>query len=134
MVRPGGRRAPLAHPQTSEIDLLAVLHALSDPTRMTIVRTLRADAEPERACGTFPVDVAPSTLTHHFRVLREAGVIRQREVGNRRWTSLRRDDLDARFPGLLDTVLAAHAGSAAGTAGVLTRPSSPDGATRERPR
>lgn len=64
---------------------------------MTIVQTLRAD--PERACGTFPVEVAPSTLTHHFRVLREAGVIRQREDGNRRWTTLRLDDLQARFPG-----------------------------------
>lgn len=59
---------------------------------MTIVQTLRAD--PERACGTFPVDVAASTLTHHFRVLREAGVIRQREEGNRRWTTLRGDDLE----------------------------------------
>lgn len=83
-----------------------MLHALSDPTRMTIVQTLRAD--PERACGTFPVDVAPSTLTHHFRVLREAGVIHQREEGNRRWTTLRNDDLDERFPGLLDRIVTAY--------------------------
>jgi DNA-binding transcriptional ArsR family regulator len=96
----------LAHPETADIDLLDVLHALSDPTRMTIVQTLRAD--PERACGTFRVDVAPSTLTHHFRVLREAGVIRQRDDGNRRWTTLRRDDLQARFPGLLDTIAGAY--------------------------
>ena len=67
---------------------------------------LRAD--PERACGTFPVDVAPSTLTHHFRVLRETGVIRQREDGNRRWTTLRLEDLDARFPGLLDAIVSAY--------------------------
>src|SRR5512142_3301016 len=97
-----GRRAALAHPEAGDIDLLGVLHALADPTRMTIVRILLA--EPERACGTFPVDVAPSTLTHHFRILREAGVIRQRDDGNRRWTALRRDDLDGRFPGLLATV------------------------------
>lgn len=58
-------------------------HALADPTRLTIVRTRRQD--PERACGTFPVDVAPSTLTHHFRILREADVISQREEGSRRW-------------------------------------------------
>jgi DNA-binding transcriptional ArsR family regulator len=83
-----------------------ILHALSDPTRMTIVQTLRAS--PERACGTFDVDVAPSTLTHHFRVLREAGVIRQREDGNRKWTALRDEDLDRRFPGLLATVVAAY--------------------------
>ena len=99
------RRQPLTHPDADELDLLDVLHALSDPTRMTIVRALVAS--PERACGTFPVDVAPSTLSHHFRVLREAGVIRQRADGNRRWTALRDDDLGRRFPGLLDTVVAA---------------------------
>ncbi|GAA0368618.1 helix-turn-helix transcriptional regulator [Actinoallomurus spadix] len=103
---PRSQRRALTHPDAAEIDLLDVLHALSDPTRMTIVRTLRAD--PERACGTFPVDVAPSTLTHHFRVLREAGVIRQREDGNRRWTALRLDDLDTRFPGVLDALVTAY--------------------------
>jgi DNA-binding transcriptional ArsR family regulator len=75
---------------------------------MTVVLTLRAS--PERACGTFPVDVAPSTLTHHFRVLREAGIIRQREDGNRRWTTLRDDELDARFPGLIDAIVTAYVG------------------------
>src|SRR5882757_771788 len=99
-------RVPLAHPDAADLDLLDVLHALSDPTRMRIVQTLRTD--PERACGTFPVDVAPSTLTHHFRVLRETGVIRQREDGNRRWTTLRLEDLDARFPGLLDAIVSAY--------------------------
>src|SRR3954451_4991887 len=106
MPRSLGRRATLVHPDADEFDVLDVLHALADPTRMTIVRTLRA--EPERACGTFPVDVAPSTLTHHFRVLREAGVIRQREDGTRRWTTLREGDLQARFPGLLDAVMSAY--------------------------
>jgi DNA-binding transcriptional ArsR family regulator len=51
--------------------------------------------------------VAPSTLTHHFRVLREAGVIHQREEGNRRWTTLRHADLESRFPRVVDTVLEA---------------------------
>ena len=82
-----------------------VLHALSDPTRLTIVATL--DQCAEKACGTFPVDVAASTLTHHFRVLREAGLIQQREEGSRRWTTLREADINARFPGLLETVLTA---------------------------
>lgn len=106
MPRSQRHRGELAHPETGELDLLDVLHAFADPTRMTIVRTLRAD--PERACGTFPVDVAPSTLTHHFRVLREAGVIRQRQDGTRRWTTLRAADLEQRFPGLLDTVLSSY--------------------------
>lgn len=100
---PHSRRPSLTHPPTEHLKLVDVLHALADPTRLTIVQTLREDAE--RACGTFPVTVAPSTLTHHFRVLREAGVIRQREDGNRRWTTLRQADLEARFPGLIDTVL-----------------------------
>jgi DNA-binding transcriptional ArsR family regulator len=103
MARSSRRSAPLVHPGIAELDVLDVLHALADPTRMTIVRTLLAD--PERACGTFPVDVAPSTLTHHFRVLREAGVIHQRQDGNRRWTTLRRIDLEARYPGLLDSIV-----------------------------
>jgi DNA-binding transcriptional ArsR family regulator len=106
MPRPHGRRPVLIHPEADAFDVLDVLHALADPTRMTIVRTLRT--APERSCGTFPVDVAPSTLTHHFRVLREAGVIRQREDGNRRWTALRLDDLDTRFPGLLDAIVNAY--------------------------
>ncbi|MDH6123958.1 helix-turn-helix domain-containing protein [Kitasatospora sp. GP82] len=105
MPRSSQRRAPLHHPAVEEIDLLDVLHALSDPTRMTIVQILWAESE--RACGTFPVDVAPSTLSHHFRVLREAGVVQQREEANRRLTALRREELQARFPGLLDAVLAA---------------------------
>jgi DNA-binding transcriptional ArsR family regulator len=106
MPRSQRRHSALIHPEPDEFDVLDILHALSDPTRMTIVQTLRAT--PERACGTFPVDVAPSTLTHHFRVLREAGVIRQREDGNRRWTALRDEDLEGRFPSLLDTIVTAY--------------------------
>jgi DNA-binding transcriptional ArsR family regulator len=102
---PHPRRPVLTHPETADLTVYAVLHALSDPTRMTIVRTLRQNVE--QACGTFPVSVAPSTLTHHFRVLREAGVIRQREDGNKRWTTLRYDDLESRFPGVVDAVLRA---------------------------
>ncbi|MFJ1756782.1 ArsR/SmtB family transcription factor [Kitasatospora sp. NPDC088134] len=110
MSRTSRRREGPAYPDVAEIDLLDVLHALSDPTRMTIVDTL--DGTPERACGTFPVDVAPSTLSHHFKVLRESGLIRQREDGNRRLTTLRAADLEERFPGLLATVLAAYRATA----------------------
>jgi DNA-binding transcriptional ArsR family regulator len=101
--RQGRGRAELSHPNEEDIDLLDVLHALSDPTRMKIAQTLLQS--PERSCGTFDVDVAPSTLSHHFRVLREAGVIRQREDGNKRWTSLRLDDIEHRFPGLLEQIV-----------------------------
>jgi DNA-binding transcriptional ArsR family regulator len=80
-----------------------VLHALSDPVRLRIVAAL-ADTG-EQTCGSIDLPVAKSTCTHHFRALREAGVINQREVGTARVNSLRHDDLEARFPGLLRTVL-----------------------------
>jgi DNA-binding transcriptional ArsR family regulator len=94
----------LHHPERDEIELPAVLHALSDPQRLEIVRELAAEPAP-RPCGTFEVNVAKSTMTHHFRVLREAGVVRQERQGTTKLTSLRREDLNARFPGLLDAVL-----------------------------
>ncbi len=95
----------LHHPDPDRLDLASVLHALSDPQRLSIVACLAGDPAPRR-CGQFGLDVTKSTLTHHFRVLREAGVIEQREEGTARLNSLRRRDLDARFPGLLDAVLA----------------------------
>jgi len=82
----------------------AVLHALSDPQRLRIVRELSIDPTP-RPCGSFQLGVTKSTSTHHFRVLREAGVISQQPLGTTKLTSLRRADLDERFPGLLDAVL-----------------------------
>ena len=94
----------LLHPERDEIELPAVLHALSDPQRLEIVRKLDEEPSP-RPCGMFEVNVAKSTMTHHFRVLREAGVVFQEQQGTTKLTSLRREDLDARFPGLLDAVL-----------------------------
>jgi DNA-binding transcriptional ArsR family regulator len=98
----------LFHPKRSEIELTAVMHALSDPTRLDIVRGL-ADGS-EQPCGNFGVDVAKSTLSQHFKVLRDAGLIRTRVEGTTRWQTLRRDDLDARFPGLLDAIVGTRAG------------------------
>jgi DNA-binding transcriptional ArsR family regulator len=94
----------IPHPRRNEIELGAVLHALSDPVRLKIVAAL-AGAEKECTCGSIDVPVSKSTCTHHFRVLREAGVIHQRQEGTARLNTLRRDDLEARFPGLLATVL-----------------------------
>jgi DNA-binding transcriptional ArsR family regulator len=104
----------LHHPRREDLELGPVLQALSDPHRLRIVRMLAGSEEP-CACGSFDLDVSKSTLTHHFRVLREAGVIRQHLVGTSKLNSLRHEDLDARFPGLLDAVLAASDTQAAGT-------------------
>jgi DNA-binding transcriptional ArsR family regulator len=96
----------IGHPSTAALELGQVLHALSDPVRLQIVAKL-ARGDIERTCGSFDLPVTKSTCTHHFKVLREAGVIHQRQEGTTRLNALRRDDLEARFPGLLDTVLRA---------------------------
>ena len=93
------------HPSRSEIELSSVLHALSDPARLEIVRRLADGDEP--SCGMFELGLSKATLSHHFRVLRESGVVRTRPEGRKRLLSLRADDLEARFPGLLDAVLSA---------------------------
>ena len=101
----GGATESPAHPATDEIELAGVLQALSDPMRLRIVVALAGEAE--LTCKSIDLPVVKSTCTHHFRVLREAGVIRQRQEGTSRLNSLRRADLDARFPGLLESVLGA---------------------------
>jgi DNA-binding transcriptional ArsR family regulator len=85
--------------------LSSVLHALSDPARLEIVRRLAEGHEP--SCGMFDLGLSKATLSHHFKVLRESGVVRTRPVGRKRLLSLRIDDLEARFPGLLEAILAA---------------------------
>ncbi len=80
-----------------------MLHALSDPMRLRIVVALARGEE--RTCKSIDLPVVKSTCTHHFRVLREAGVIHQRLEATTRLNTLRREDLEARFPGLIDAVL-----------------------------
>jgi DNA-binding transcriptional ArsR family regulator len=97
----------LTQPASDEMQLATVMAALSDPIRVTIVSALAAQGE--FACGTLALGVSPATRSHHFRVLREAGITNTRVAGTHRFVSLRREELDARFPGLLDAVLAAAA-------------------------
>jgi DNA-binding transcriptional ArsR family regulator len=92
-------------PRTEDLSLAAVMAALSDPARVEIVRVLAAEGE--RTCGTFDLGLSKATRSHHFKVLREAGLTRTRAEGTHRHVSLRRDDVDARFPGLLAAVLTA---------------------------
>jgi DNA-binding transcriptional ArsR family regulator len=94
------------HPAREEITLTGVLHALSDPVRLSVVYNLMSK-EGELPCGHFEVPVHKSTMSHHLRVLREAGVLRMRPEGTQNLLSLRCEDLEALFPGLLESVLQA---------------------------
>lgn len=96
----------LLEPDTAEIELTALLQALGDDQRLTIIRELSVLGE--ASCGAIELDVSKATRSHHFKVLRETGVTHTRTEGTRRWVSLRRDDLEERFPGLLDALLAAQ--------------------------
>jgi DNA-binding transcriptional ArsR family regulator len=95
----------LYQPDRADIELADVLCALSDPVRLQIVRELAERGE--TCCGGLGVPMPKSSVSYHFKVLREAGVTRTRVKGTQRFISLRRDDLEMRFPGLLDAVLRA---------------------------
>lgn len=94
------------HPTPEQITITGVLNALSDPVRLNYVRCL-AYQDCEKACGAIETPVAKSTMSHHLRVLREAGIIRVRTEGTQSMTSLRLDELETRFPGLLNSILKA---------------------------
>ncbi|HEY3692890.1 MAG TPA: helix-turn-helix transcriptional regulator [Pseudonocardiaceae bacterium] len=100
----------LPSPAITDVDLGAVLSALADPLRRGIIAGLArgegVGSGGERACGSFALPVAKSTRTYHWRILREAGLIRQRDAGNGTFVRLRRDEFDERFPGLLDLIVA----------------------------
>ena len=101
---PSRDTSDVAIPDVAELDLFVIMDALSGPARRSIVLALaERDGVP---CGQIDLPIAKSTATHHWRVLREAGVVRAREEGTKKYHSLRRADLDARFPGLLDSIFA----------------------------
>ena len=99
-------RAPL-HPNREQIELPMVLDCLSDPTRLAIVYNLAKhdQSATELRCGDFNAFSGKSNLAYHFAKLREAGLIQTRIVGTARYMKLRRKDLDARFPGLIDAII-----------------------------
>lgn len=95
-------------PPATELAFQDVLNALVDPVRRSIIRQL-AESGRDIRCGDFELQVAVSTATHHFNVLRDAGVIHQHYEGTSRMNTLRREDLEHRFPGLLPAYLHAEA-------------------------
>jgi DNA-binding transcriptional ArsR family regulator len=99
----------VSHPGREDIELTSVFHALSDPARLGIVCDLAASGN-EMSCSALPVTMSKSTLSHHLKVLRDAGLTITRIEGTRRMVSLRVEDLDARFPGLIGRVVAVATG------------------------
>ena len=96
----------LPHPDLTEVELPDLLFALSDPARLEIVRGLAAQGPLTVAqCQATGPDVPKSTFSHHLKTLREAGLIRNEPSGRQRTVTLRRDEIDKQFPGLLDAVL-----------------------------
>ena len=95
----------MKHPAIETVALSQVLYALSDPVRLAVVRQLAKDGE--ATCAALDAGRPKSTMSHHFRVLREAGVLATRTDGTAHVNELRREDLERRFPGLLVAILAA---------------------------
>lgn len=100
---------PFKHPAANEFSLERVLYALSDSIRLDIVRHLaRVEAA---TCGELDGGRPKSTVSHHFKVLREAGLVFTKNNGTIHMNSLRRADIESRFPGLLAAILAQHTNS-----------------------
>ena len=98
---------PLLHPDIDDVAPADVFAALADPIRLAILVALADVREVDKArCSHFVEFGSPSLLSYHFAKLREAGVTRMRIEGTSRFLSIRREDLDRRFPGLIDNVIA----------------------------
>jgi DNA-binding transcriptional ArsR family regulator len=107
MAEASTRRAKtLTHADPAEVTLQTVLEALADPMRRLILRELTGEPDFTRPCGAIVLPVSRATASHHFAVLRNAGLLEQLDRGARRYNRLRRPEFDARFPGLLAVVLA----------------------------
>ena len=96
----------IGHPSADELDLGAIFAALADPLRRQVVLTLAGGPDEVRHCSSFNLPVTKATRTHHFRVLREAGLIYQIDQGNSRTNRLRLVELSQRFPALVELLLA----------------------------
>jgi DNA-binding transcriptional ArsR family regulator len=101
-------RETIRHPGADALDLAQILRTVGDPLRLAMVRTL--DVEGELDCGALGerLGLPKSTCSYHVKLLREAGLTRTRQAGTLRRISLRREDLESRFPGLVDVLVAEH--------------------------
>ncbi|MGW8761068.1 ArsR/SmtB family transcription factor [Streptomyces sp. NPDC055815] len=102
-----GHRAAPVHTHPEDVELLTALSALADPVRLQLIRELAAQPDWTLSCSNFDVPVGRAAKSHHFTVLRGAGLVEQRDQGPKRLNRLRREEFDARFPGLLALTLRA---------------------------
>jgi DNA-binding transcriptional ArsR family regulator len=96
---------PIYHPAPPDISLAGVLYALGDPVRLKIVRRLAKEGE--LGCAELECSIARSTMSHHFKILRESGVVRTRKEGTQHLNALRGEELEQMFPGVLSAILVA---------------------------
>lgn len=95
---------PLVHPPLEEVSFTEAMEALKDPQRLSVIATLAR--HPDLPCGNISIPVSKASASRHFKILRMAGLIHQRDEGTRRLNRLRSDEFEARFPGLLELALA----------------------------
>lgn len=96
---------PLLHPASDDLKLESVLYALADPMRLEIVRRLVAGDCPLNCSTAAPAHLPKSTQSHHFQILREAGLIQSERRGTEVVNTVRLDEINARFPGVVDAIL-----------------------------
>ncbi|UOY91718.1 metalloregulator ArsR/SmtB family transcription factor [Ectobacillus sp. JY-23] len=94
------------HPPIENLQLSKVLHALSDPNRLRIVRSIATKGEEVCTYYSYEFNIAKSTVSHHIKTLRESGIIKVRVEGSQHFYSIRTEDLNKKFPGLMEMVLA----------------------------
>lgn len=111
---------PLFHPSVEDVTVEGILHALSDPVRVAIFSQIAGSGCPQKCSGFLHISEKPipkSTLSQHFKALREAGLIRGERVGVEMRNTSRCSDIDRRFPGLIKAIVKAHEVQLAGIAG-----------------
>lgn len=105
----------VTEPSASDFELPRVLAALADPHRLATIRYVASNGDSwcSQAMQGAGLEMSKSTFSHHLRILREAGIVTKRVEGTRSYMCVRKEDLDARFPGLMDSILTADAGTVA---------------------
>jgi DNA-binding transcriptional ArsR family regulator len=95
----------IKQPYLRSIAFTEIMHALSDPTRVEIIRKLAERGDQELTCSALLGDRPKSSMSHHFKILRSAGLIETTVVGKEHINRLREKDLNSRFPGLMKSLL-----------------------------